>query len=357
MIAAYFSRFAPRKLSNLLVGLIIFFSATQLGFHFWPSSTLVYGIRIDYLSPTLYFLDLLIIGDLLFLKLENLSIYDLRLVLPLLLTNLLFSANPLSTLSWSLHLVLYLSFIFTLFSRPAHAGILHLALFLSLFFQTILALAQVALGHSLGGLMYYLGERTISVGSPSIALATFFGSVALRAYATFSHPNVLAGWALVSLLILLRLRKVSSPARSPYSYLPLIFTTILVSLTQSRSAALVLFGFVIPFALLRSWRPRLLYFVLLLTTSYSLLTTSVLSRTIDPPLSERLDLQRIFPSLVPVLKPVSPPIQSLCPIFVYSSPTTIPLPFFCPGLAYLAFWQFYTPCDPIFFIIHYFCFP
>ena len=83
--------------------------------------------------------------------------------------------------------------------------IIRFALSLALLFQTILAIGQLFLGHSLGGVLYYLGERTVSVGSPGIALATFMGSVVLRAYGTFGHPNVLAGYAVVTLLITIRL--------------------------------------------------------------------------------------------------------------------------------------------------------
>jgi hypothetical protein len=129
------------KLSNILAGLIIFFSATQLGYHFWPLSSLVYGIRIDYLSPTLYFLDCLII---MFLGLQGLTLKDepnpalagkvrpywnfsetgpdphgiLGALAPILLTNLLYSQNPLATLSWSLHFILYFLFLATLSPVP-----------------------------------------------------------------------------------------------------------------------------------------------------------------------------------------------------------------------------------------------
>jgi hypothetical protein len=41
--------------------------------------------------------------------------------------------------------------------------------------------------------MYYLGERSVSVGSPAVALGSFMHEVVLRAYGTFGHPNVLAG--------------------------------------------------------------------------------------------------------------------------------------------------------------------
>ena len=234
---------SPSKPLNLLVGLIIFFSATQLGLHFWPTSSLVYGIRIDYLSPTLYFLDLLIVLFLFLRRLldrrpEQSSSRDaeggrslLVGLFPILLTNLLYSANPLATLSWSLHFLLYMVFFVALRSdlkgsaHPAdsRAGrsdpvgaisetgsdpkvVIVPILTLSLLFQLFLSISQVFLGRSVGGLMYYLGERTVVVGAPSIALGSFAHEVVLRAYGTFGHPNVLAGWAVISLLIILQLR-------------------------------------------------------------------------------------------------------------------------------------------------------
>ena len=42
------------KISNALLGAIFFFSATQLGYHFWLPESYVSSFRIDYLSPTLY---------------------------------------------------------------------------------------------------------------------------------------------------------------------------------------------------------------------------------------------------------------------------------------------------------------
>jgi len=41
--------------------LLILFFPTQLGKHFWPDFSIVSGIRIDYLSATLYITDVLLI--------------------------------------------------------------------------------------------------------------------------------------------------------------------------------------------------------------------------------------------------------------------------------------------------------
>ena len=39
--------------------LLIIFLPTQLGYHFWPEYTRVFGLRIDYLAPTIYLTDLM----------------------------------------------------------------------------------------------------------------------------------------------------------------------------------------------------------------------------------------------------------------------------------------------------------
>ena len=39
--------------------LFILLLPTQLGYHFWPKWAYVFGVRVDYLSPTLYLTDIL----------------------------------------------------------------------------------------------------------------------------------------------------------------------------------------------------------------------------------------------------------------------------------------------------------
>src|SRR5687767_1088681 len=50
----------------LLYTLLLLFLPTQLGKHFWPEYSLLSGFRVDYLSPTLYLTDMLVL--LLFLQ-------------------------------------------------------------------------------------------------------------------------------------------------------------------------------------------------------------------------------------------------------------------------------------------------
>src|SRR4051812_29891213 len=47
--------------SSLLYFLLLLLLPTQLGKHFWPPFAFVHGLRIDYLSPTVYLTDLLLL--------------------------------------------------------------------------------------------------------------------------------------------------------------------------------------------------------------------------------------------------------------------------------------------------------
>ncbi len=305
-IAGYLSR---PKTTSLLAGAVIFFAATQLGLHFWPSSTLVYGIRIDYLSPTLYLLDILII---LYLCLKFRSFSGLQrsegqigtFAIPILLVNLLFSQNPLATLSWSLHFLLYLAFVLSLEFRslPAYAGrrdsrrvigTLRFALFSAILFQVLLSLFQVFLGHTLQGAFYYFGERALAVGQPGIATAQLFGSTMLRAYGTFSHPNILAGWLVIALLILTQLQKKNKLITNNWILVIATLLTIMgVFLTESRSATLSLFGLVIPLFLLRP-KLRLPYYLVGLLVCFIFYKPLLFPSRSDFSLAQRLDLQKL----------------------------------------------------------------
>lgn len=211
----------------------------------------------------------------------------LRPLALVLLTNLLFSANPLASVSWSLHFLLYFLFVSTL-SFPLLSRALSRALPLALLTQLALATAQVWLGHALQGPLYYLGERLVSVGQPGIALATVAARVVLRAYGTFGHPNAYAGYAVLAALLLLLLPS-SRPTVTKFSVF--IATTLTLALTQSRAAALAFFGLITPLSLLATLRSRL-FFVTLLST-FLLATPSVFTRSLDLSFSERLSLQHL----------------------------------------------------------------
>ena len=64
--------------------------------------------------------------------------------------------------------------------------------------ETFLAVSQMWLGRSAGGIWYWLGERTFNLNTLGIAQMSFDDRLMLRGYGTFSHPNSLAGFLIVS---------------------------------------------------------------------------------------------------------------------------------------------------------------
>jgi O-antigen ligase len=70
--------------------------------------------------------------------------------------------------------------------------------------QAILAILQFISQGSLGGVWYYLGERTFTGTTPEIANASLLGHLILRPYGTLPHPNILGACLLFGCFILLR---------------------------------------------------------------------------------------------------------------------------------------------------------
>jgi hypothetical protein len=73
----------------------------------------------------------------------------------------------------------------------------------SVLFQACLALVQYGKQGSVGGIMYLLGERTFTAGTPGIANASIHGELILRPYGTLPHPNVLAAFLVIGLSMVL----------------------------------------------------------------------------------------------------------------------------------------------------------
>lgn len=229
-----------RKIHSLLLCLAIFFLPTQFGKHFWPDSSFIGGLRVDYLSPTLYFTDFLIVFlffSTLLLDRGKTSIKTMLGFTPLALV--IFTAGRADLSSWFKVWKIVEISMFTLaliqswptaeFRFWAKIGLLN-----ALVFQSGLAVAQVFNHGSLQGFFYYFGERQFSASTLGVATASINGQLILRPYGTFSHPNVLAGFLLMGFIILSSL-KICRQLKIPV--LILIFAALLT--TFSRTAILV----------------------------------------------------------------------------------------------------------------------
>jgi len=245
------------RIHTLLFYLLLVLFPTQAGRHFWPEWANVFGIRVDYLSPTLFLTDIILFLLFFFWLLEK----------------------PFKGLSLKGELLVFFTLIFLVISsflaeRPAPAFYNTLKLiefcllglyvsknvitkkqftlvifFLSLgvLWSSVLACAQFFSQSSLSALylstrpllyssLQLLGERTFDVTTPGIAKAVLDSRLVLRPYATFPHPNVLAGFtAVVLVLVITNLRMLTTKS----SKLSIIVALATLLITFSRSAWVV----------------------------------------------------------------------------------------------------------------------
>ncbi len=184
-----------------MIFLLLLFLPSQLAVHFWPSWSLINGIRVDYLSPTLYLTDVLIIF-LMILKGPRVKVQGSIILFVVL--NAFFSVSPLVSLyKWVRVYEYYWLFKYLVSQKNQLLNLAPWTLSLSVLWTAILAWWQFFLQRSIGGFWYWLGERPLSISTPLIAKVSLAGQLLMRPYATFPHPNALAGFLLVAGLIIL----------------------------------------------------------------------------------------------------------------------------------------------------------
>ncbi|MBM3205992.1 hypothetical protein FJZ41_04055, partial [Candidatus Shapirobacteria bacterium] len=212
------------KIHQRLFWFLILLLPVQLGRHFWPASSYLLGIRIDYLAPTVYLTDLLLLAILILWGAEKIRArkkitfpylkYGWVLAFLILLFLNAFLAQNQTAAFYKLIKIIEFSLLgFYLAQNKFSLNFYQKPLLAAVIYSSLLALAQFLSQSSLGGPFWWLGERTFDLSTPGIAKAVFSGQLLLRPYATFSHPNALAGFILVALIILvptgwLRLRAV-----------------------------------------------------------------------------------------------------------------------------------------------------
>ncbi len=194
----------------ILAGLLVLLP-TQLGRHFWPKQAFLFGLKIDFLSPTLYLQDILAIFLILpWIWQNRREFFSPRTVfftlgyLLLAFLNIFISPVPLvAFFTWLRATELILLGVLVSRQSGFVFSFLGRILPLTIIFEFFLGLAQVWQQSSLGGIFWFLGERSFNIFTPGIARASFLGKVILRPYGTFSHPNSLAGFILVCLILIL----------------------------------------------------------------------------------------------------------------------------------------------------------
>lgn len=269
--------------------LIFFFISLpfQLGRHFWPESASLFGLRIDYLSPTLYLQDIFIILLISGWLIKNFKKALSRKVIVFTACYLLFAVlNILSSFSTASSFFAWLRI-----SEFCLLGIVlaqnskkvwrHLIVSIPFFvlLETALGVWQIIKQSSIGGIFWFLGERTFNIFTPGISRGSWLGKVFLRPYGTFSHPNSLSGFIFVCLILLLMKKKLTL-----FDKAAVIAGMVLIILAFSRtvwfSVLIVTFGVVL-INLIKGYlkKPLILNFTYFVSLFLVLVSVFLFSRT------------------------------------------------------------------------------
>lgn len=208
------------KLSRLLFYILLVVLPTQLGRHFWPDFAFVGGVRIDYLSPTIYLTDILAWGIIISWLASSYLKWGKRktkkkpnwkyagaslFIAGFFALNIVFASSPEAAFIKFVKLLQLALLVVSIDRIKPNLSIALFALLTGAFFSSLLAWGQFALQRSIGGTVWFLGERTFTVSTPGIAHAVLNGNVFLRPYATFPHPNALAGYLVVMIPLMILL--------------------------------------------------------------------------------------------------------------------------------------------------------
>lgn len=286
--------------TNILIFLFLLLLPTQLGRHFFLPFSYISGVRIDYLAPTLYVTDILALF-LIAVYFKNVLRFFYRktflLFLLLAAINIAFALNSVLALYKFLKIIECIGIFVCIRSIGEHHDTplrnILIPLTIGASGELILAVWQFISKHSIQGIFYFFGERYITLSQPDIAKVSLFGVEILRPYATFSHPNSLAGFYL--LLYFFVLTNKQSQQSSPFilytKYLLLFLSSALIFLSFSK-IAILLFLLLNTLCLIRSkfYQHCLLCFVGRLGVLIVLTATVLLAKGDALSMSKRIDL-------------------------------------------------------------------
>lgn len=244
----------PFAVLTYTVALIAFLIPTNLFLKYVYDGAFVNGTLVDYLLPKLYLSDIpiLILLAMWIPKIPNSAKKLLFLFLAFAGTHLLFlsinaeaQSSMLSTL-WFLaklgEIVLFALWCIEHSSLQWFQKGVVIGLFFAIGVQAAVGIFQYTFQRSLGGYRFF-GEPALEQ-SPIIARSELSGTIRMLAYGTTPHPNILAGFAAISILIIIAFihrKKIENKHR--YIGLLCVVLCIVICITQSLSALLAfIFG-------------------------------------------------------------------------------------------------------------------
>lgn len=243
-----------RILERVTCFLLILFIPIQLGKHFWPYYAFVSGIRVDYLSPTLFLTDIFLVF-LLAVFFYNLW-KERKVPVGLIFVLLCFAFTSFASFFRS---EFYQAFLYLFIRVSAYIGfgyviarntsrsflrLVLIGMICVCVLVVVVEFVQFVGQGSVGGMLYWIGERNLSLSTPGIALFSLDGHLLLRPYAAFPHPNVLA-WYIFFCLVSARYLIFTSETKIQRILFGVLYITAMAGLLFTFSRILILCGFLL----------------------------------------------------------------------------------------------------------------
>jgi len=215
--------------------------------------TLVNNIHVNYLVPTVSILDLgvfIFLTSLLITKLNyfkmifhKYKISFLLFTIFLLIQNILFrdilvALNSIRFFSYLFSFLLFLEYFKTTKFTKKQIILCSTTLLFSILIQGIIGYLQFKRGAALG--LKWLGESEVVAGLLGSSFVSLSGKAILRAYGTFPHPNILAGYFLLSFFISIYFLKQIKGKWKIIPIINMILSSVFISFTFSRSTVFLL---------------------------------------------------------------------------------------------------------------------
>lgn len=203
-----------------------------------------YSSHFLYVSDVFYIIGMVFLGfAFLFnqVKIKNIH-FDKKYFLLLVLficfcgLSLFFSLNVTNTLLYLIRILMFFSisllFIFDIFSIKN----LFYSVLVGMIFSALTGIFQFVFQHSLG--LSLLGESVFNKDVLNVAKIEFLGQKFIRAYSTFSHPNIFGGYLVFSIMMIFYFLKSKSWFKKIVLFL--FFTALIFSFSRSAIFALLL---------------------------------------------------------------------------------------------------------------------
>jgi len=236
------------KIYIYLISLIIFLIPSNLFFKINYSSAYVNGLLVDYLIPKFYVSDIPILLLLLLWLIkviknkqkvitEASNLFFPSILISLIIVRQIFVSYPLASIWYLLQLIEigFLGWFLTTHKKLLQKTLVHHAILITIWFQSILAIWQFALQKSF--LNYsFLGETNLS-NSIGLAKDMWWHTGRVLPYSTTAHPNILGGiLAIFSLLLIAQQKR-----NKILTTITVLLAIVIIVITQSISAGVTLF--------------------------------------------------------------------------------------------------------------------